>query len=71
VPQPRGGLTTHSTRAEIARMSFAKSNAALNASRRVNSGVMRLRVIVRSYDMLGGNVLTLTCSLGGGNLWLR
>ena len=36
----KGGLTTHSTRAEIARMSFARLNAARNASRRVNSGVM-------------------------------
>jgi hypothetical protein len=32
-------LTTHSTRAEIARMSFARLKASLNASRRVNSGV--------------------------------
>ncbi len=35
----KGGLTTHSTRAEIARMSSARSEAALNSSRRVNSGV--------------------------------
>jgi hypothetical protein len=32
-------LTTHSTRAESAWMSFARLDASLNASRRVNSGV--------------------------------
>jgi hypothetical protein len=37
--QPEGGLTTHSTRAEIARMSFVRLDASLNSSRRVNSGV--------------------------------
>jgi hypothetical protein len=40
--QPEGGLTTHSTRAEIARMSFVRLDASLNSSRRVNSGVMLL-----------------------------
>ena len=39
--QVMGGLTSHSTRAELAWMSFARSDAALNISRRVNSGVRR------------------------------
>ncbi len=33
------GLTTHSTRAESAWMSFARLDVSLNSSRRVNSGV--------------------------------
>jgi hypothetical protein len=35
----RCGLTSHSTRADIARMSSARLDASLNPSRRVNSGV--------------------------------
>jgi hypothetical protein len=38
------GITTHSTRAEIASFSFARSDAWLDSSRRVNSGVMPLRI---------------------------
>jgi hypothetical protein len=39
MPLPRGGLTTHSTRAELARMSFARLKARYNLSRRVNSAL--------------------------------
>jgi hypothetical protein len=38
----RYNITTHSTRADIAWMSFARLKGSLNASRRVNSGVRHL-----------------------------
>jgi hypothetical protein len=55
--QERGGcggrnLTTHSTRAELAWMSFARLNASGNFSCRVNSGVRCLLMFWRGFEML-------------------
>ena len=49
---PRGGITTHSTRAELACLSFASSDAWLDASRRVNSSVRLLMVMETSKPKL-------------------
>jgi hypothetical protein len=53
-----GGITTHSTRADLARMSSARLDTSLNVSRRVNSGVMRL---------LGLNVKFIYTEIGIGS----
>jgi hypothetical protein len=50
-----GGITTHSTRAEIAWMSFARLDASFNSSRRVNSSVRQLS-FVREVILLRGNI---------------